>query len=82
MASNIELQAEISRHEGNMKQSSKWIEALQTCTFHGRHAEDVAAMIAFLRFQHDAAKRAVAEAMDKVKTPQPEFGKPAEKAVA
>jgi len=62
----------------DIKVSGRWLEALDACTFHGRHAADIATLRSFLQMQHNGAKKMLDEALEadagKLK---PEFGRKA-----
>ena len=42
--------------EQDIKVSSRWLEALDYCTFHGRSATDIATLQGFLKNQNEMAK--------------------------
>ena len=54
----------------------RWLDALEVCTFHGRQAGEIAGLIAFLKDQHEQAKKRCDAAMDAIKTPTPQWTKP------
>ena len=69
-------QAKIMELEGNVSIAGRWIDALDRATFHGRDAMDVGSLIAFLKDQRTHNKIQLEKAMDAIKAPQAEFGKP------
>lgn len=71
----METQARINELEGNVKIAARWIDAVETSTFHGKYAIDIGMLIGFLKEQHAKNKSDLAKVLDEVKYPAPEFKK-------
>ena len=48
----------------NIRVSGRWLAALETCTFHGRHAADIAGLVDFLTAQYRFNKEQLDKAIE------------------
>ncbi len=71
----FQKQAKFVEEEKNIKVSKRWLDALEQCTFHGRHAEDIAGLNQFLKVEHEAAKKRLEALIDAQKAPAPSWAK-------
>ena len=70
----VPLQVQAQREEQNIKVSKRWLEALESSTFHGRYARDIADLVGYLNMEHDAGKKRLEAIVAKLKMPMAEFG--------
>ena len=61
------------REELQVKEWSNVIDALESCTFHGRYAGEISRLIAISKHERKGAKARLDEAVDKIKHPVPEW---------
>lgn len=69
----VPLQVQAQREEQNIKVSERWLDALGTCTFHGRYARDIADLVGYLKMEHDAGKKRLEAIVAKLKMPMATF---------
>ena len=69
----VPLQVQAQREEQNIKVSKRWLEALETSTFHGRYARDIADLVGYLNMEHDAGKKRLDAIVAKLKMPMDSF---------
>lgn len=62
--------------EESMKNWKRASEALETCTFHGRYAREIAGLIEFSKVAFEKDKQNFEKALDQIKTPKPAWNKP------
>lgn len=67
------LEQQATQEEQNIKVSGRWLSALETCTFHGRYASDIADLIGFFKREQDASKKRLDALVAKLKMPMASF---------
>jgi hypothetical protein len=72
------LQDVANFEQSAVKEWQNSLDAMDSCTFHGRYAESVANLKGLCKLQVEEHKKRLDAAIDKVKHPMATFGRPAE----
>ena len=72
-----EAAAAVEQEDSNVKGWKRSVEALETSTFHGRFAPEIATLVHMCRTEHEKAQRRLVAAQEQVSKPMGDWNKQA-----